>query len=266
MPRNPKTKEENFKKLQIKFSSILSNPTISKELVLNFFNFVMPSLAEPVILKDISSKPRFRCLFAKCMEINQTYSTKQKYIYHLCIFHDHELPEQGKFLCPNDRSNRKNGFLCEYCPLRFNRKDHFLNHMKKAHNYMEPEYDREFLREIKIEPIEESSNMIYEYNSYKKSALDYFAELPINSICKSMSLFDFKDNEDSKKKSLSNIIKSNSIHSFPNKICTNAQIDIQSQIKFTSQSSDTKKEQTIQECEDNEMIDILNTFETLENI
>ena len=131
MPRKQLTPEEHFNKLKQQYISVLSNQNISLELKQNLLKYVLPSLAEPIV---ISKNPRFRCLFEICFQTKLSFVSKQKYIYHLCVFHKHQLPENGKFLCPNDRNTKNDGFVCSTCGQKFNRNDHYINHLKKVHS------------------------------------------------------------------------------------------------------------------------------------
>lgn len=103
---------------------------VSQELKENFYEFVIPSFADPVVIKEISLSPRFRCLFKQCVSLNKSFSSKQKFIQHLTIMHDQELPKGGSFIAPNDKSTKPGGFWCSKCGHHYCRRDHLQNHIK----------------------------------------------------------------------------------------------------------------------------------------
>lgn len=86
-------KEIQLQTLKLKYNAILSQPHIyGAEKVENLRIFVLPNLADPQIIPSISKTPRYLCSFPQCEVLNKSYSTKQKYIQHLRILHDNDLP------------------------------------------------------------------------------------------------------------------------------------------------------------------------------
>lgn len=105
---------------------------VPQDLKENFYNFVVPSLAEPVLIKSISDNNRYRCLFDECKKNDKSFASKQKYIQHLTICHDQELPEGGSFITPNDKSTVPGGFWCSKCGHHYCRRDHLQNHFRTS--------------------------------------------------------------------------------------------------------------------------------------
>ncbi|CAF0980168.1 unnamed protein product [Brachionus calyciflorus] len=105
---------------------------VPQSLKENFYNFVVPSLAEPVLIKSISDNNRYLCLFDECKKNDKSFASKQKYIQHLTICHDQELPRGGSFIAPNDKSTVPGGFWCSKCGHHYCRRDHLQNHFKTS--------------------------------------------------------------------------------------------------------------------------------------
>ncbi|RMZ97738.1 hypothetical protein BpHYR1_049354, partial [Brachionus plicatilis] len=150
---------------------------------LNFFNLVIPSLAEPVIISDISDNPRFVCNFLECKEENKSFASKQKFIQHLKIFHDQELPGACSFLYPNDKATIPGGFWCSDCGHHYCRRDHLQNHFKTSthcKNATISSTNPLELREIEIEKmfaIEDGS--LQKNHDFKFNSLQYESLLSI---------------------------------------------------------------------------------------
>ncbi|CAF1099358.1 unnamed protein product [Brachionus calyciflorus] len=60
----------------------------------------------PRVVKEISDIPRYFCLFESCKTAQKSFASKQKYVQHLQIQHDQQLPKGGSFISPNDRSTQ----------------------------------------------------------------------------------------------------------------------------------------------------------------
>ncbi|CAF1027701.1 unnamed protein product [Brachionus calyciflorus] len=103
---------------------------VSDGLKNNFYQFVLPSLANPKVVKEISELPRYFCLFDRCKAAQKTFASKQKYVQHLQIQHDQDLPKGGSFISPNDKSTQPGGFWCSNCGHHYCRRDHLNNHIK----------------------------------------------------------------------------------------------------------------------------------------
>ncbi|CAF0969208.1 unnamed protein product [Brachionus calyciflorus] len=116
----------------------LYSPTIDKmkdvgdDLKENFYSFVIPALARPTIIKEISESERFLCLFPKCKAEGKSFASKQKFIHHLTIIHDQELPQGGSFIAPNDKGTKPGGFWCSKCGHHYCRRDHLQNHLRTS--------------------------------------------------------------------------------------------------------------------------------------
>ena len=135
MPRHTFRLPKNLEILRLKniYKPILDKMIdVSQQLKDNFYELVLPSFAEPVIIKEISLSPRFKCLFKPCNELNKSFSSKQKFIQHLTIMHDQELPQGGSFISPNDKSTQPGGFWCSKCGHHYCRRDHLQNHIKTS--------------------------------------------------------------------------------------------------------------------------------------
>ena len=133
MPKNhfrfPKGLEiERLKKIYKPIVDQMTN--VSQEQKNNFYDLVIPSLADPVVMNEISLNPRFKCLFKVCLDENKSFSSKQKFIQHLAIIHDQELPQGGAFIAPKDNSIKPGGFWCSKCGHHYCRRDHLQNHIK----------------------------------------------------------------------------------------------------------------------------------------
>ncbi|CAF1068536.1 unnamed protein product [Brachionus calyciflorus] len=102
----------------------------SVELQNNFYKLVLPSLANPRVVKEISNIPRYFCLFESCKAAQKSFASKQKYVQHLQIQHDQELPKGGSFISPNDKSTQPGGFCCSNCGHHYCRREHLNNHIK----------------------------------------------------------------------------------------------------------------------------------------
>ena len=103
---------------------------VNEEQKANFFNLVVPSLADPQIIADISQMPRYICNFEQCKSESKSFSSKQKFIQHLKILHDQELPAGCNFLYPNDKATVPGGFWCSICGHHYCRRDHLQNHIR----------------------------------------------------------------------------------------------------------------------------------------
>ncbi|CAF1049451.1 unnamed protein product [Brachionus calyciflorus] len=88
---------------------------VSVELQNNFYQLVLPSLANPRVVKVISDIPRYFGLFESCKTAQKSFASKQKYVQHLQIQHDKQLPKGGSFISPNDESTQPGGFWCSNC-------------------------------------------------------------------------------------------------------------------------------------------------------
>ncbi|CAF1036250.1 unnamed protein product, partial [Brachionus calyciflorus] len=98
----------------------------------NFYELVVPSLADPIVIKSISESPRYLCLFKSCKDLQKSFASKQKFIQHLTICHDQELPKGGSFIAPNDKSTVPGGFWCSKCGHHYCRRDHLQKHFKSS--------------------------------------------------------------------------------------------------------------------------------------
>ncbi|RMZ94147.1 hypothetical protein BpHYR1_050356 [Brachionus plicatilis] len=107
-------------------------PNVSEQQKNNFFNLVLPSLAKPILCKEISDLPRFVCNFPECKEETKSFASKQKFVQHLKIMHDQDLPGSCSFLYPNDKSTVPGGFWCSVCGHHYCRRDHLQNHMRTS--------------------------------------------------------------------------------------------------------------------------------------
>ncbi|CAF1021457.1 unnamed protein product [Brachionus calyciflorus] len=103
---------------------------VSEDLKKNFYDFVIPSLAEPKVIKEVSDVPRYLCYFVNCKKEVKSFASKQKFVQHLTIIHDQELPEGGSFISPNDKSTIPGGFWCSKCGHHYCRRDHLQHHFK----------------------------------------------------------------------------------------------------------------------------------------
>lgn len=128
-----KVVSKNIEDLLTRFKSIIDSEEDSKSNTVNeFINKVIPALANPIIIKDISNCPRFVCHFEHCIEHMKSFSTRQKFIYHLINIHGKRLPQGGNFLLKNDKGIKNEGFKCSKCYRVFTRKDHYVSHCKKS--------------------------------------------------------------------------------------------------------------------------------------
>ncbi|RNA12045.1 hypothetical protein BpHYR1_036274, partial [Brachionus plicatilis] len=124
--------------LEIQRLSNIYSPQIAKmtdvnhQQKINFFNLVVPALADPKIIKDLSDMPRFVCNFEECKEETKSFASKQKFVQHLKIMHDQELPGGCMFLYPNDKSTVPGGFWCSVCGHHYCRRDHLQNHIRTS--------------------------------------------------------------------------------------------------------------------------------------
>ena len=119
---------KNLANLKLKYSRALNGQIENDPIKIeNFTKYVLSSLAEPVIIPEISNLQRYRCLFSSCVSkvneaypsvIGKSFASKQKYVQHLCIDHDQELPGSGQFILANDKSTKAGGFWCSTCGHR----------------------------------------------------------------------------------------------------------------------------------------------------
>lgn len=205
---------------------------VSQEQRENFYELVLPSLADPVIIKDISLSPRYKCLFKQCLESNKSFSSKQKFIQHLTIMHDQELPQGGSFIAPNDNSTKPGGFWCSKCGHHYCRRDHLQNHIKTSVHCREAivmdqnplelkEIEYETLQAIEFSKICENKQFDFkppqmlaiEWKSSEPN-LQYSSKRKIRSLTKSFSLISISNTRPKfEKKSCSfNIVTSYESH------------------------------------------------------
>lgn len=122
--------------LEIKRLQKIYDPEIAKlsnvteEQKINFISLVLPSLAEPQVFNEISQLPRYICSFDNCKKEEKSFSSKQKYVQHLKIIHDQDLPGACSFLYPNDKATVPGGFWCSVCGHHYCRRDHLQNHIR----------------------------------------------------------------------------------------------------------------------------------------
>ncbi|CAF1004499.1 unnamed protein product [Brachionus calyciflorus] len=179
---------------------------VSLELKKNFYDFVIPSLAEPRIVKELSDLPRYFCLFQNCKSDGKSFASKQKYIQHLTIIHDQELPLGGSFISPNDKSTKPGGFWCSKCGHHYCRRDHLQHHFKSSVHcrdasilitnpliQKEIEYESKLAIEYKTEPFPKSDK--FEFKSLL--AIEW---KPVEN--KSIKRLTGEEEEESKKKIL----------------------------------------------------------------
>lgn len=169
---------ENMKR---QYSQIIKNiPKEQENLKNNFVNLVIPSLCEPKILSEISFKPRYICLFKDCSEQKKSFASKQKFIQHLKIIHDHELPMGGAFISPNDKSTQPGGFWCSVCGHHYCRRDHLLNHFKTSIHCTNAEVS--FINPLELKDIEYEEKLSITNCGDEKNNL-YLNEGKMRAIC-----------------------------------------------------------------------------------
>ncbi|CAF1036269.1 unnamed protein product [Brachionus calyciflorus] len=124
-------KKEEINRLLEKYAHVIDGKIeFNIHKISNFKNLVIPTLAQQ--FKEQSVLVRYFCLFSNCIPHKKSYSTRQKYVQHLCLKHAHQLPGQGLFLLNNDHNIQFGGFRCEKCNRLFRRKDHLQSHISNV--------------------------------------------------------------------------------------------------------------------------------------
>lgn len=90
-----------------------------------FLKLVIPSLQKTEKISNTDPRPRYICCYCKASNKQTTFTDYFAYVRHLDTLHKNHLPCNGNIF-----ERKSNHFECIPCNKRFNRKDHYSQHLK----------------------------------------------------------------------------------------------------------------------------------------
>ncbi|CAF0951694.1 unnamed protein product [Brachionus calyciflorus] len=123
----PRAHKSNIEDLLLKYQFVLSGKIDKNQTKISIFrNTVLPSFVGK------TCNDRYTCCFNECLLLKKSFASKQKYLHHLQSKHASDLPDNGQFLAPNDKTISRNQYKCSNCLKTFARRYNLQQHIRTS--------------------------------------------------------------------------------------------------------------------------------------